>query len=264
MKLEKIVKLTQEELYIAIKKHYKNKLLSCAEGEYITVKGDIPVMLVAHLDTVHQEIVKHICKSDDGNIIMSPQGIGGDDRCGVFALMQIYKNLPSGNKPYLLFTCDEETGGNGAYAFAQDFENGSVDHDLYDMNFLIEIDRMGLMEAVYYDCDNPDFEDVFLGYGFDTHYGTFSDICYIAPIMGCASVNLSAGYYNAHTYHEYINIDHLMYTVDCVTDLLLGDVEYFEYIETDKKWKNVQGWDWCSGYDSDLVCGNYTTSKEKK
>ena len=39
---------------------------------------------------------------------MSPQGIGGDDRCGVFALQSIY--AAAKKKPWLLFTCDEETG----------------------------------------------------------------------------------------------------------------------------------------------------------
>ena len=77
-----------------------------AKDKFILVCGVAPVMLVAHLDTVHAESVKDICKTDGGNILMSPQGIGGDDRCGVDALNKIY-NL-SAVKPHLLFTCDEE------------------------------------------------------------------------------------------------------------------------------------------------------------
>ena len=57
---------------------------------------------------------------------MSLQGIGGDDRCGVYALNKIYEM--STVKPFLLFTCNEE------------------------------IDKKGTNYAVYYDCANLDFE----------------------------------------------------------------------------------------------------------
>ena len=110
MTFEEIVKMTQPELWSALFDYYNEHLCSFVEGDYLSIMGDIPVMLVAHLDTVHHEQVKHICKSEDGNIIMSPEGIGGDDRCGVYALMEVYRTMPEGMKPYLLFTCDEETG----------------------------------------------------------------------------------------------------------------------------------------------------------
>lgn len=44
---------------------------------------------------------------------MSPQGIGGDDRCGVFMVLQIIRSVNC----HVLFCEDEETGGNGARAF---------------------------------------------------------------------------------------------------------------------------------------------------
>ena len=72
-------------------------------------------MLVAHLDTVHDEPVRDICVSADGNILMSPQGIGGDDRCGCFALVKVFQSAQV--KPWLLFTCEEEVGGIGAKYF---------------------------------------------------------------------------------------------------------------------------------------------------
>ena len=264
MKFEEIVKMTQPELWSALFDYYNEHLCSFVEGDYLSIMGDIPVMLVAHLDTVHHEQVKHICKSEDGNIIMSPQGIGGDDRCGVYALMQIYKTMPEGMKPYLLFTCDEETGGNGAYSFCEDFEKGNVHPDLYEMNYLIEVDRRGLMEAVYYDCDNPEFEKLFQDYGFDTYWGTFSDISYLAPTMGCAAVNLSAGYYNPHTNHEYINMDHLQYTIDAVCAILTEDNSFYQYVEAEKSWEKYspKGWDYISKYDGEWEYGNYYTSKK--
>ena len=222
-----ILTKSQVELFQFLKKYYGKKVLNSRSGKYLVIKGNVPVLMVAHLDTVHKETVKTICKSK--NILMSPQGIGGDDRCGVYALMRVYEERP--NKPYLLFTCDEEIGGIGADAFAKDWLYGKISPELDMMNFMIEVDRKGFLEAVYYSCDNPYFEDFISSFGFITDWGTYSDIESLMPIMGIAGVNLSAGYYNPHTIGEYINLEHLEATIDRVKEILEGDLPMFEYVE---------------------------------
>ena len=112
--LEDFLYPTQKKLFKRLCKKFKGKTL-ISKGNFILVRGAAPVMLVAHLDTVHEEPVKDICLSADKNILISPQGIGGDDRCGVFALCKIYRL--SKIKPWLLFTCEEEVGGIGAKYF---------------------------------------------------------------------------------------------------------------------------------------------------
>lgn len=188
-------------------------------------------MLVAHLDTVHEKPVRDICTSSDGNILMSPQGIGGDDRCGVYALVKSYEQ--STVKPYLLFTCDEENGGIGAKTFVKCLDKLSP--ELSKLKCIVEIDRKGSTDAVYYDCDNSDFEKYITGKGFHTAQGSFSDISVIAPALGIAAVNLSSGYYNAHRLHEYINRAKLEATitkvVEIVTDSVRNDFPCYEYIE---------------------------------
>ena len=82
-KLEDFIKQTQSELFSELIKTYSGKAMY-SKNNFILVKGFAPIMLVAHLDTVHKEPVRDICTSSDGNILMSPQGIGGDDRCGVY------------------------------------------------------------------------------------------------------------------------------------------------------------------------------------
>ena len=79
-KIEEFLTPTQRELFRKLTVMYENAVVR--KGSYILVPGKAPVMLVAHLDTVHREPVKTICRSDNGNILMSPQGIGGDDRRG--------------------------------------------------------------------------------------------------------------------------------------------------------------------------------------
>ena len=216
-KLEEVLIPTQAELFSMLCEKYKGKVIFC-KGNFILVKGDAPIMLVAHLDTVHEQAVKNICKTADGNILMSPQGIGGDDRCGVYALAKIYEL--SKVKPFLLFTCNEEIGGIGAQKFCTAHQQGKLPVELDNLKCIVEIDRKGKKDAVYYDCDNPDFEKYISSKGFQTDYGTFSDISVIAPELEIAAVNLSSGYYNAHTLHEYIKLNQLERTISKVIEIV--------------------------------------------
>lgn len=230
--LEKFIYPTQKILFNRLCDRYKNNTL-IMKDKFILVKGDVPIMLVAHLDTVHKIPVKFICKSKKGNILMSPQGIGGDDRCGVYALVNCYEDATK--KPWLLFTCDEEIGGVGATAFAKAHATKTLPEKINDLKLIVEIDRRGKNDAVYYDCDNPEFENYITSKGFITNYGSFSDISIIAPELGVAAVNLSSGYYNAHTCHEYINRKQINATIRRVNEIIQDateiDFPQFEYIE---------------------------------
>ena len=238
-KLEELLTPTQEELFEILRKTFKGKRVYYCEGNFILVVGNAPTLLVAHLDTVHEEPVKTICHSEDGNILMSPQGIGGDDRCGVYALCKVYEM--SKIKPSILFTCDEEIGGIGANEFCKAHSEKKLPSEVDNLKLIIEIDRKGKNDAVYYDCDNPKFEEYITGKGFETAKGSFSDISVIAPELLTAAVNLSSGYYNAHTQHEFINCSELEKTVKKVLEIVeesaKKDFPKFEYIE--RKFFNI-------------------------
>ena len=228
--LEDFLRPTQKQLFKRLCKKFKGKTL-ISKGNFILVRGQAPVMLVAHLDTVHAETVQEICKTADGNILMSPQGIGGDDRCGCFALVKIYKSAQV--KPWLLFTCDEEIGGVGAKAFCHSHKQKQLPKEIDSLKFIVEIDRRGANDAVFYHCANTDFEAYITGKDFKTAQGSFSDISLIAPELGIAAVNLSSGYHNAHTLHEYINRKELDSTIGRVIDIIneAAKLPRFEYIE---------------------------------
>ena len=230
MILEDFLPQSQQKLFKLLAKKFRDKIL-ISKGNFILVRGNSPVMLVAHLDTVHNEPVRDICISHDKNILMSPQGIGGDDRCGVFALVKIYRL--SKIKPWLLFTCDEEIGGLGAKKFCRAHNQRQLPKELDSLKFIIEIDRKGNNDAVFYDCDNPDFAKYINSKGFTSAQGSFSDISLIAPELGVAAVNLSSGYHHAHTLHEFINRTELDYTISKVIDILsdLPNLPRFDYIE---------------------------------
>jgi hypothetical protein len=100
------------------------------------------------------------------------------------------------------------------------------------MKYLIELDRANAKDAVFYDCDNPEFtEFITKTTGFKEAYGSFSDISNLAPECGVAAVNLSCGYYNAHTLREEVNVEEMLNTIKVVKKLLTTECEKFEYIE---------------------------------
>ena len=237
MQLEDFLRPTQKQLFFTLRQRYGDKAV-CQKGAYLLVQGEAPVMLIAHLDTVHKQPVRDICKSICGNILMSPQGIGGDDRCGVYALTRIYGQ--SSKKPWLLFTCDEENGGIGAHVFCENHTKGKLPESLSSLKFLVELDRRGNRDAVYYDCGNDDFEEYITSKGFQTAQGSFSDISLIAPKLGVAAVNLSSGYYDAHTLHEHINVEQLEVVIEKVANIVAEAAEdtipRFEYRERPLEW----------------------------
>ena len=231
--LEYFLKPTQYQLFKMLCNMFNDKKIYKCNNEFILVEGEVPIMLLAHLDTVHKDPVRDICMTKDKNILMSPQGIGGDDRCGVYALVNAYEL--SVKKPWLLFTCNEEVGGIGAHYFSKVYKNGKLPKGLDDLKCLIEIDRKGSNDAVYYDCANEEFEKYITSKGFKTDYGSFSDISVIAPELGIAAVNLSSGYYNAHTLSEYINrteLDGVLYkVVEIISDVQKKDFPKYDYID---------------------------------
>lgn len=197
---------------------------------FLYAKGSLPVLLVAHMDTVHKEPVKTICYSRDGTIIMSPEGIGGDDRAGVFMILQIIKK----HRCHVLFCEDEETGGVGAEKFAAS--------DIRpDINYMVELDRRGSNDAVFYNCDNPEFTRFVTGFGFKEATGSFSDISIIAPTLKVAAVNISAGYYCEHSRHEYIDLHVVEKNIGLISKMVSSPSEKFEYIEAVYFWRNLWG-----------------------
>ena len=230
--LEDFLRPSQKQLFKRLCKKFKGKTL-ISKGNFILVKGVAPVMLVAHLDTVHEQSVRDICLSADGNIIMSPQGIGGDDRCGCFALVKVFQSAQV--KPWLLFTCEEEVGGIGAKYFCLAHKQKQLPKNLDTLKLIIEIDRRGFNDAVFYQCANLDFEKYITDKGFKTAQGSFSDISLIAPELGIAAVNLSSGYYSPHTLHEYIIRSELESTIEKVCEMVADaakpDFPKFVYVE---------------------------------
>ena len=226
--------------------------LGYAEGvlhnkkDFLYAEGNAPYMLIAHLDTVHKTLPTIICYSKDGDHMMSPQGIGGDDRCGVYIILSLLAKLPF--KPYVLFTMDEEVGGIGAKAFI----DYMMEHDIPDLKYIVEYDRKGDDDCVFYGCGNQDFVDFVESFGFKEAYGTFSDISVIAPELSVAAVNLSSGYYNPHTEHEYVSFKDMNRIIERSLEMLRADCEPFVYITRAVTSYNGCNYDWTKYDDVEI------------
>lgn len=155
---------------------------------------------------------------------MSPQGIGGDDRCGVYIILALINKLPF--KPHVVFTMDEEIGGIGAQEFVKFMSKVGIP----DLKYIVEYDRKGNKDCVFYKCDNPAFTSFVEQFGFKTAQGTFSDISVIAPVFKTAAVNLSSGYYNPHTNHECVSVCDMNNIINASVKMLCTKCEKFQYI----------------------------------
>lgn len=195
-----------------------------SDDGYVFAKGKMPVLLVAHLDTVHKQLPKTVYYDEEMQIISSPEGIGGDDRCGVYMVLEIVKRYNCS----VLFCEDEEIGAVGAKKFTK-----SIDAEGLEWNYIIEFDRKGSDDAVFYDCDNPKFEDFITESFYKSAFGSFSDISVLAPFFKCAAVNLSCGYYKAHTENEYVVFPEMVESLNAACRILERTTEEdkFEYIE---------------------------------
>lgn len=208
-----------------LRQHYKRVV---ATKEYVFAVGDIPVALVAHLDTVFAQPAREVYYDERKNVIWSPQGLGADDRAGVYAILKIIR---AGYKPHIIFTTDEEIGGGGAEALIKQYPEPFA-----EMKYVIELDRKGTNDCVFYDCDNVDFVEYIESFGFCEAIGTFSDISIICPKWGIAGVNLSIGYQNEHSYSETFHINPFLSVVDKVINLLKDANNTKKYIYIPSKY----------------------------
>lgn len=245
-----LCKLSEDDLKIYLNEILRNYYPDTTENVdgFLYAKGTLPVLLTAHMDTVHKELVKDFYEhiTDQGaTIVSSPQGIGGDDRCGVYMILQILATTEL--RPSILFCEDEEIGGVGSDKFCQ----SEFLEELESMKFLIELDRANAKDAVFYDDDNVDFHDwIETQTDYKESWGSFSDISNLSPACGVSSVNFSCGYYNAHTTNEFVVIEEMLETIETVKSLLNKvneeEIQQFKYVESkycySSYWSNRDSW----------------------
>lgn len=239
--LEGLFKVSEFGLLKSLGSYLKGKYPKVEENkDYIYAEGSVPIMLIAHLDTVFRQPIRQFWYNEKKCVYKGLCGLGADDRAGVFAILQI---LQRGFRPYILFTTGEESGGYGANMF-------TLDHPIPpNIKYMIELDRAGENDCVFYECDNQSFIAYVESFGFKEAIGSFTDISIIMPDWYIAGVNLSIGYHHEHTMNEDLNIRTLFRTIDKVCNMLYNanEAEYYKFIPS----KEYLNWiDLISKYDS--------------
>lgn len=222
--LEGLFKISPVGLMKAVSDFLQNKYSNVeATEDYVYAEGSIPVMLIAHLDTVFREPIRFFTYDEKRAVYKGMFGLGADDRAGVFAIIQI---IQKGYRPYILFTMDEEIGGLGAYAFTEKYPIAPA------IKYMIELDRANENDCVFYECENLTFTEYVESFGFKEARGSFTDISIIMPVWEVAGVNLSVGYHNEHTVKEDLHIATLYDTIHKVCWMLdnINEADFYKFI----------------------------------
>ena len=234
----------QIKLYLMkqMKRYYDAEDIINKDG-FLYMRGRDPVCLVAHIDTTPTvdgksriaviDYYEDITEDDNGNIkhiLTSPQGIGGDDRCGIWTILNILDETDY--LPYIVFCEDEEIGCIGSSKFAK---TEYVKELKNYCKFIVEIDRRGNNDIVFYEDENYEFHEWVANVtGYKEAIGSCSDIIYLSEGSDISSVNISSGYYDEHTLEESIVVEETLHTKDAVIKLIQegvkDEVEQFVYI----------------------------------
>ena len=226
--LERLVSLSQQELHKTLSIYLKGKYKEViVEKEYIVAVGDIPVALVAHMDTVFYNQPEDVYYDQRKGVLWSPDGLGADDRAGIYAIIQI---IQSGLRPSIILTTDEEKGGIGAQKLAK------KECPIPFLRYMIQLDRRGTCDCVFYECMNGKFIKYIEKFGFIEAKGSFSDISFLMPAWQICGVNLSVGYEDEHSVSETLHINALLSTIEKVKNMLAEKaIPKFEYQELSNK-----------------------------
>lgn len=194
-------------------------------GNIYLTKGRTAVYpcVVAHLDTVHAITGEPITPIIIGDRVtgmhastMQQTGIGGDDKCGIFAALEVMGKLPACKAAFFV---DEEVGCLG-----------SSDADMTffaDCSFVLQADRRGSSDFVTSIGGRPLSSAEWLAavaplvkaHGYSHCAGAMTDIEALRDAgVGICAANLSAGYHNPHSDGEWISLSQL----DNVARLMLA------------------------------------------
>jgi len=179
--------------------------------------------VISHTDTVHNLDVINVLEEQlpnaQGEIKLSlkayndlgqPTGIGGDDKCGVFACMTLLRELP-----YLkaAFFVSEETGCHGSRAADSEFfvnVGYGIQFDAPE-NWMVTEKCFG---QILFDRDSDFFKscDEVLTEGMvkeDMEYMVhpYTDVYALRGKFDFSCINFSIGYYDYHTKQEYVVVD---------------------------------------------------------
>jgi tripeptide aminopeptidase len=220
--------LTENNIPYYVDEH-KNVYATKQESKTLTENFYFPCV-VAHTDTVHgidtinireenlrntQNQLKLAYKAynDEGE----PTGIGGDDKCGVFACLTLLQELPNLKAAFFV---SEELGCIGSMKADKEFFQNvgyAIQFDAPE-NWMITEKCFG---QILFDRDSKFFQacDKVLTEGMINEnmkymVHPYTDVYALRGKFDFSCINFSIGYYNYHTPNEYVIIDDVFNGID--------------------------------------------------
>lgn len=167
------------------------------------------VLLVAHYDTVWwtNKSAKSplgerlIDVAQSGYMLYSADptvGIGADNRLGCSLLWSLRRLGHS-----ILLVPDEEIGCRGSGSVASQYPEVLKDHQ-----FMMQFDRRGSSDLVYYRYENSAFNTFLMTNfpGYSKAFGSCTDIVKLVPAAGVHGVNVSIGFNSEHQSKEWVDM----------------------------------------------------------
>lgn len=190
--------------------------ISCRVGE------DNGAVFTAHLDTVHRVDGDLLIYglAETGELVADdaetnkPAVLGADDAAGVYLLTELARAETPG---LYLFFVGEEVGGIGSSNYVKDNPGFSA-------SFVVSFDRRGYSDVIthqgYYRTASDEFASaiaVRLNRGMPSEKplyaacdgGIYTDSKEFAGVVP-ECTNISVGYFNEHTTHETLDLEHLL------------------------------------------------------
>jgi putative aminopeptidase FrvX len=193
------------------------------------------------INTQGEEKLSYKAYNDEGN----PTGIGGDDKCGVFACLTLLQELPNVKAAFFV---SEETGCHGSMKANEEFFKNvgyGIQFDAPE-NWMITEKCFG---QVLFDRKSEFFNvcNKVLTEGMDENYmeymtHPYTDVYALRSKFNFSCINISIGYYDYHTRNEYVVVEDVFNGINIGKKMIesLGNkLHYKESVEYNWRTRNV-------------------------
>jgi len=205
-------------------------------------EDDFYPCVVSHTDTVHSisniNILEKVLPNSGGELKFSltsvddkgkPNGIGGDDKCGVYICLRLLLELPNVKAAFFV---SEEIGCVGSLEADKDFFKNvgyAIQFDAPE-NWMVTYTCMGIqlfdMKSDFFEkCDNV-LTEGFTRKEYLRH--PYTDVYALKHLFDFSCMNFSCGYYNYHRKDEYVVVEDVENALDIGKKMIekLGYVKY--------------------------------------
>lgn len=215
-------------------------------GNLYVTKGtsDTYPCIAAHMDQVQKVHSRDFCCVESSEAIFGfsrknkrQEGLGADDKNGIWIALKCLEKYPSMK---CAFFVQEETGCVGSSAANMDF--------FKDCRFVLQCDRKGCKDfvtSIWGDLSSPEFQKAaeFEKFGYQESDGLTTDVGTLKDNgLEISVANISCGYYEPHTDHEFTVKADLLNCLALVEHIIENCTDVYPHVETYSRYNYGYGY----------------------